>query len=515
MSALPRSFAIFALCIPLALLLGVMLATPLDNTTLLMVGACFLLLATPMLLKSHHLALIFSWGAYVNVFFLPGQPQLWMLMVMISLFFSVLTRTLNRQRMRFYWPASICIPLICFLVVTVITSELTGGVGLRIAGSEIFGGKRYIYLWMGCLLFFAMGAQRIPLEKRSAYALWFFLPGISAGFSNLAYALGPSFYWLYLFFPSDLALHQVAGTLAGGIMRISGLAWVSFAICCCLILRYGLRGILQARGGRLMVVFVLAAALGLFSGFRSHVVLTGSLLIFSFFAEGLWRTRYAVFAAVIGIVAVFVAYGFAESFPLSVQRSLTMFPGIKVDPAASLDSMVSAEWRLDMWRVVVNDIPQYFWVGKGYAINPTDVYLSQESFRRGFMRAFDPSLVSGDYHNGPLSVIITFGIFGALTFVWFLLACLRALWRNYRFGDPAIQLINTFLLAVFLTRVSYFLIVFGSLHNDFMLFTGIVGFSVALNGGIRGEKDLATAPETVSESPDEVPLVAVPKPLLA
>src|SRR2546428_13711322 len=53
----------------------------------------------------------------------------------------------------------------------------------------------------------------------------------------------------------------------------------------------------------------------------------------------------------------------------------------------------------------------------------------------------------GDYHNGPISVISPFGIFGVLAFGWFLVAGLRALHRNYQFGHPAYRQMNRFLLA--------------------------------------------------------------------
>jgi len=35
--------------------------------------------------------------------------------------------------------------------------------------------------------------------------------------------------------------------------------------------------------------------------------------------------------------------------------------------------------------------------------------------------------LAGDYHNGPLSVIIPFGVFGVIAFVWFLLRASKGL----------------------------------------------------------------------------------------
>ena len=105
-------------------------------------------------------------------------------------------------------------------------------------------------------------------------------------------------------------------------------------------------------------------------------------------------------------------------------------------------------------------------------------------FHREEDSALGPSM-SGDYHNGPLSVIIPFGIFGCIGFIWFLAAGGRTLYRNYKFGDPALVRINRFLLAYYCMKIIMFFTVFGSLYSDFVGFTGVVGLSVALNWGVR------------------------------
>jgi len=92
--------------------------------------------------------------------------------------------------------------------------------------------------------------------------------------------------------------------------------------------------------------------------------------------------------------------------------------------------------------------------------------------------------MAGDYHNGPLSVIVAFGIFGVIAFVWFMVAALRVLYRNYQFGDSAHHRLNTFLLAYFVARALLFMSVFGSLYSELAFFTGLVGLSISLNGGV-------------------------------
>jgi len=92
--------------------------------------------------------------------------------------------------------------------------------------------------------------------------------------------------------------------------------------------------------------------------------------------------------------------------------------------------------------------------------------------------------LAGDYHNGPLSVIIPFGIWGAATFLWFLIAALRVLYRNYRYGNPQFKTLNTFLLATFVIRAFMFFVIVGGFYGDMMYFVGIVALNISINGGV-------------------------------
>lgn len=98
-------------------------------------------------------------------------------------------------------------------------------------------------------------------------------------------------------------------------------------------------------------------------------------------------------------------------------------------------------------------------------------------------------MVSGDYHSGPLSTIIPIGLAGTLAFLWLLGAGIKVLYRNYRYGDPALRNINTFFLAYFIMQIIFYLGVFGAFNSQLFMFTGLLGMSVSINGGVckRGQ----------------------------
>ncbi len=484
---------VFAVLIPLAVVLGYLLASPESFMTVAVVGLVLSVLCLPVVLRWHHALLIVSWNAFINVFFLPGQPQLWLLLAAISLGVSILKRTLI-PNFRFMSVRPVTLSLLFLALVVIVTAYARGGIGVRALGGGSHGGKGYFYILGAIAGYFALTAHRVPKEKAYLFGFLYFLGSITAAISNLAYYAGPAFYFLFLLFPADLAIAQAAADYTpNSMIRVSGLAPAAIAGCCFLLLRYGIKGMIDFRHWWRPVLFVATLGIGFFSGFRSATVIVGLLAVILFFLEGLHRTR--ALALVIALSAMFavVMIPLANKLPLTVQRSLSFLP-LPFDQAATSDAAESNQWRIQMWNAVIPQIPEYFWLGKGYALDPVALFMTQEAQRRGLAEGYESSLMAGDYHNGPLSLIIPFGIFGVVGFVWFIGAAGRVLFKNYRYGDPSFARLNTFLFAYFLMRVVFFTLVYGGFHAELFVFTGIVGLSVAINGGVcRPSKNVAPA----------------------
>src|SRR5256885_506820 len=119
-----------------------------------------------------------------------------------------------------------------------------------------------------------------------------------------------------------------------------------------------------------------------------------------------------------------------------------------------------------------------------YAIDPKDLYFAQQNISVRTYAPFETALVAGDYHNGPPSLIIPFGVWGVLAFIWFCWASLRVLWRNFKYGEESIKNINGFLLASFTAKLIYFLFVFGAFYMDLSILVGFVAVSVSFNRGM-------------------------------
>ena len=496
--SLPKSLLIYAITIPVALVLGYFLTTPGDpvSSFLFLVVAC--VLSTPFLLRSHYIFLVFSWNASICVFFLPGQPLLWMLVVLISLAFTVVNHILYREAMFISVP-SVTRTLLFLALVVFLTAKLYGGIGLKSMGSTSYGGKKYFYVFSAIAGYFALTSAVIPLHRaRSAVAL-FFLSGSTAVISHVVALGGPAFYFLFRFFPASLALSQVTAEMTGlSLARLLGVSMACTAIFCYMLAHYGIRNIFTSQHPFRAAVFLSIGIASTFGGFRSALVWLILLFMVQFILEGLVRTRLCVFFVGMAILGGVLLLPFSRHLPLQVQRSVSFLP-VEVDPSIQYDTQASTEFRLEMWKVLLPELPNYLVFGKGYTLDPTDLYLTQESERRGFASSYEGSLEAGDYHSGPLSIYVPLGGLGSLAFVLFLITGGRVLLRNYRHGPPGLKNVNTLLFALFLTRVLSFLFIFGAFATELYLFTGLIGLSVALNGGSHGPGE--EAPMSAQLSP--------------
>jgi len=308
-----------------------------------------------------------------------------------------------------------------------------------------------------------------------------------------------------LFFPPSMT--SIWGNVELGTTRLGGAGGLGTAIFLYMISRYGIAGIFSGRPFRL-IIFILGSAVGLLGGYRGYVATVGLIFAFQFFLEGLHKTKWLMRFAFVGIIAAVALVGFSSKLPFTLQRALCFLP-LDLDPLAVESGRDTVEWRFKMWSGLARQIPQHLVLGKGYALTAEEYQLTSST--AFYYNDLDPSqnglALAGDYHNGWLSVILPFGLWGSAAFLWFLAAGGWVLLRNYRYGDPEMKRYNTFLLAYYLESILMFW--GGSLHSDMLNFGALVGLSVSLNGGVaQVVKEVLPKPAPT----DRRPLLSRPRP---
>lgn len=488
--AILRSLIIYAVCVPLAVIIGYMLTDPLRYTTFAYEGVLALLLIFPLLLRWHYPLLLFSLNTSMVMFFIMGRPDFWLVMTVLSLVISLVERAMNSQK-RFIRVPQITWPLICMIGVIFMTAKLTGGIGLHAFGSEVYGGKKYFFLVVGILCYFALTAHRVPPERVNLYAALFLLGGVTQFIGDF-YPVAPSFlrpiFWV---FPPNGSSSM---TIVMGETRLPGVSGAALAFVFWLMARYGLREIFFTARLWRPVLFVMATMTIFLGGFRGGIIAYLFMFGLLFFLEGLHRTRMLLLFMLAGVLIVVTIVPLAPHLPYTFQRSLAFLP-LDLSEDAKESARNSSEWRVNMWKALLPQVPSHLLLGKGYAISMEDFEsMGRDTAFHSVDEGQQGLALSSDFHNGPLSVVIPFGIWGVIVFLWFIFAGLRVMYDNFRYGDESLRKINTYLWAYYLYFSFAFLFIYGALNSGMLVFVSTIGFSIALNGGV-----CRPAPQPVKE----------------
>jgi hypothetical protein len=392
----------------------------------------------------------------------------------------------------------VSLSLFFLLAVVLITAAFTGGIGFGALGSQTIGGRKYAGIIAAIVGYFGLTSRRIPARHAGLYLALFLLPNLTSLIDNLAYFGGPSFYFLLNVFAPDFTIEQAKeeATFSIGFVRYYGFATAAQGVWFYLLARHGIRGTFDPAKPWRALLLALAVAGALLSGFRSVLLMLVMTFAFVFWLEGAWRTRLLPIFASAALILGVIALPHVREMPLAVQRALSVVPLLQVDPVAQESADASTDWRIEMWKDTLPEIPKHLLRGQGYAMTPNELAKAEDSILMG--KGAAGTAFVGDYHNGPLSVVMPFGIWGVAGLLWFWTVSLRYLYQHYRYGDPALKQINTFFLGWFLMRIVFFSFVFGGIALDLWAWGGILGLAVSVNG--------ARVPEPAAAASSEEPV---------
>jgi hypothetical protein len=178
----------------------------------------------------------------------------------------------------------------------------------------------------------------------------------------------------------------------------------------------------------------------------------------------------------LGLVALISVQGSLVQLPLTVQRSLSWLPG-NWNQEAVADAEGSTQWRVEMWGWAWNDdriLKDRIW-GQGFGLSLDDMSLIAASLMAGqsgqnLLGGSDREsfMITGTFHNGPLSAIKYIGVVGLA--LYYPLMCYMALlaWKLCIRARGT----KAFTLALFVgIPVIYepfnFVVVFGGLDSNY------------------------------------------------
>lgn len=373
----------------------------------LCVGLALLVAVTVGLRERAWLLILVGWAFVGKTQVLPIPLSVRDMAVLLATCAYIGYRVLSKRDMkqRFH----VLDVLIAVNVAYLVLNFIRHPVGFGAFGSEMIGGRFYFNVFIAVLAYWVV--VRLPDSAKTVSRIpYFILAGaaMTSALQTLAYiypSLTPRLYFLY----SSLDLDMYLGSTGSSerMIRLKGLAFLGYPLMLLLCSYYPPRTLLYPVRGRFYAMLLGIGCL-LASGFRN-------ILLRAFVAFGLgswlhrgWREMVAAMALGATLLAMVLAgQGRLYELPLAAQRALAFLPA-KWASQPLADAESSSQWRFELWRTVIRErLIDDWWFGDGFGI-------SQANYQAmGRPSEYNTDvIVSGGYHNGPLTAIRFAGVVG-------------------------------------------------------------------------------------------------------
>jgi hypothetical protein len=274
--------------------------------------------------------------------------------------------------------------------------------------------------------------------------------------------------WFYQFIRPDgtSAIGNLHVMLRGeGVLRFQVSKYIAMLFVMCLAL-FPYRGKYKVWTAlSFLVAFVFAGL----SGHRTMVVYLFLLIpTVVLFTTRRFPTRLLLFYT-LALVALFVLLALAGTkLPLAFQRAFSWVPFASISSAARESAMNTTNWRFEVWRQLLEYLPDYWLVGRGFAFESYDFYAAARMKQATIQWA----ITTHNYHSGPLSLLIDLGVFGLLAGTGLLLAAFVRHRRllSAEWADESLARYHRVLFASFCVDVVRFYLIHGGAASSFVDF---------------------------------------------
>ena len=466
-----------------AVYLGVAVATARLEALAWVAGGSFLFLC---LVLGRHIWILIpaTIGMQGGLAFIPGNPQPWQFMTAVVGFFFLLRWSTRQQPLRFRWTGLDTAVLLVAL--TILQAFLRNPTGLSVLGGSVAGGRPYIVFAIAVTAYILLGLADADFRSwRWAVLGYIFCTfvdrtvllwsGISPKFAQVVFS-----FYTNVSFAATYSLDYSTNVLDTRITEFGGLGSLLGLIAC--TFWRPVAALDLTKPWRALVAGS-AVVLTLLGGFRGAL----ARLYVNFSIGSLLRRKpldviVVSFVSVI-LVAVVITSTPTASLPYTVQRLLTMVPGVRVRSDIEQSAKASSELRFEMWKLALTS-DRYIHnklLGDGFQYSSAELAARQARVLgdlrlTGGMTTQEMFMATGSYHGFHAETIRFTGVVGLLAatvaLVTFAVFAMRAI-RHYR--DSRYWGFVLFLCMPFLIHPFWYWLVFGAYRSDFIDLIAMAG----------------------------------------
>jgi len=302
-------------------------------------------------------------------------------------------------------------------------------VGVRAMGTEMLGGRPYFEVLAACFAFWVLTRTIIAPKLGRVFPILMGAGSLIVSGIGIMTTIFPRLTPIVAPFYSgvDTTTYQKEVLQGGGssdvVGRLTMLRGYGTQMAAVLFALFRPFSLLNPINIIPFAIFLSCIAAILLSGFRSALIGTGaSFVIASYFWGGAHAAFRAMFLGLAAVVLLVAAQSAGLSLPRSAQRALSFIPA-EWDHDAVYSAEGTTEWRVDMWKTVLANPKKFLRnpiLGSGFGFSEEDLNIQLAAFSggAGYAQAsqFESQLITGAFHNGPLSAIRFVGIIGLILF---------------------------------------------------------------------------------------------------
>ena len=421
-----------------ALYVGRLAGTSDTRTLGILFGGLFVTLLCLWLRSSIWLLIPLCWGLTGKISLLPLPFSVRDLSVMLvagmfGIFFAL-------KMVRFKSQSGFLEVIVAINIAYIVSMFIRHPVGTSAFGSDLVGGRPYFDVIIGLIAFLLFRLVTISPKQARIFPFFLLAGTIFVTTMNLIVRFVPALTIVIAPIYSGINVggymeaegYSEASTKEG--KRVGELAGPGSQIIQILCSYYKPITLLLPTHPLRMLLLVIGGVGILYSGFRGSIISMGFFFLFASYFHGGSKDLVRCLAAGVVLLLVMVGLQLAGLLPLQGQRALSFIPFVPWNELAKANAEDSSQWRVEMWKLVLNDkkyINDKIWGdGFGFSAYELSIMRNADFGGTGFIGGAiqESFMIAGAFHSGPISSMRYAGLVGFTFFmVWLIHLSFQAL----------------------------------------------------------------------------------------
>jgi hypothetical protein len=315
-------------------------------------------------------------------------------------------------------------------------------VGFWAMQSSMVGGRPYFEIALAFGAFIILSRVQISDFIARIFPLFYVIPTWCVGILEVIGRLVPQTAYPLAMMYSGVGVRSVTSAFQEeaqlGETRMTAMQFAGTSSVLALVSKYNPLTLISPLHPFRAILLAIAFGAIFLSGFRSALLFAMVAFVLATLLRGRFKDLWIAGGAVLlFVVALISLQGNVLQLPTTMQRALSWLPG-QWSAEAVQQAEGSSQWRFEMWEWAWNDdriLRDRTW-GQGFGLSIDDMNLIASSLMAGEgggsrLGGSDREnfMITGSFHNGPLSTIKYVGIVGLV--IYFPLLCYMAVlaWR--------------------------------------------------------------------------------------